>query len=80
MTSNGYANPNRHLNGSNASPFADGVRYSHRPKVLTVDEALPLTPFTSIVPFNSGRFVSGVFTVYVLNLFPRCRTNSLCRY
>ncbi|EPE35752.1 ARM repeat-containing protein [Glarea lozoyensis ATCC 20868] len=53
MASNGYASHNGTPNGANRIPSGDGVRYTHRQKVLTVEEALPLTPFTSIVPFNS---------------------------
>lgn len=40
---------------SAAEMNAGAQRYPNgRVKVLTVDEALPLTPITSIVPFNAG--------------------------
>ncbi|TVY73190.1 Protein rad9 [Lachnellula suecica] len=52
MATNGYPAHNGTLNGSNGTSAMNGARYTI-PRVLTVDEALPLTPFTSIVPFNS---------------------------
>lgn len=28
----------------------------HVPRIMTVDEALPYSPFSSVVPFNSGTY------------------------
>ncbi|KAN0096308.1 hypothetical protein V8E51_015113 [Hyaloscypha variabilis] len=52
MASNGYAIQNGIANGSNGAPPMNGSR-SRRSRVLTLDEALPYSPFSSVVPFNS---------------------------
>ncbi|KAH8678999.1 hypothetical protein BGZ60DRAFT_402322 [Tricladium varicosporioides] len=52
MATNGYVPQNGLLNGSNGTTQINGVARS-KPRMLTVEEALPLTPVTSIIPFNS---------------------------
>ncbi|TVY22746.1 Protein rad9 [Lachnellula hyalina] len=52
MATNGYSLKNGDPNVSNGTPTMNRT-HQPKPRVLTVDEALPLTPFTSIVPFNS---------------------------
>lgn len=53
MESNGYARQNGTTSGPHvASPMNGSNR--RRAKVLSVDEALPYSPFSSVVPFNSG--------------------------
>ncbi|RDL30829.1 uncharacterized protein BP5553_10174 [Venustampulla echinocandica] len=52
METNGYPTPNGVARGSKGMSSANGYK-APQPRVLTVDEALPLTPFTSVIPFNS---------------------------
>jgi len=57
MTTTGYST----LNGVEKT---SGVRTQNTSKqsvgrVLSVDEALPYSPFSSVVPFNSGIYISG---------------------
>ncbi|KAJ5042311.1 uncharacterized protein L3040_004863 [Drepanopeziza brunnea f. sp. 'multigermtubi'] len=52
MDTNGHASQNGSFNGANgASPMNGSIQRVAR--VLTVDEALPYSPFSSVVPFNS---------------------------
>ncbi|KAG4421995.1 hypothetical protein IFR04_004854 [Cadophora malorum] len=53
MDQNGYAIQHGAVNGSNGASLMNGSR-RRQAKVLTVDEALPYSPFSSVVPFNSG--------------------------
>jgi hypothetical protein len=55
MASNSYAIQNGIANGSNSTSPMNGSQ-RRRSRVLTVDEALAYSPFSSVVPFNSGRF------------------------
>ncbi|TVY50165.1 Protein rad9 [Lachnellula cervina] len=52
MATNGYPLQNGDPNVPNGTFTMNGAQHP-KPRVLTVDEALPLTPLTSIVPFNS---------------------------
>ncbi|KUJ06987.1 uncharacterized protein LY89DRAFT_661156 [Mollisia scopiformis] len=55
METNGYPNQNGTIyrpNGMNGASPMHANRQT-RPRVLTVDEALPYSPFSSVVPFNS---------------------------
>lgn len=54
MQGNGYQ-------ASGHGAFANGMNQPYEtnglgPRPLTVDEALPYSPFASVVPFNSGKF------------------------
>lgn len=50
---NGYHNHGGMVNGSNGAQRQNGAGNINR-HTLTVDEALPYSPFSSVVPFNSG--------------------------
>ncbi|KAK0119687.1 Sister chromatid cohesion protein 2 [Cadophora gregata] len=52
MDQNGYAIQYGGVNGSNGALSTNGPRRKQA-RVLTVDEALPYSPFSSVVPFNS---------------------------
>ncbi|PMD62723.1 uncharacterized protein K444DRAFT_557922 [Hyaloscypha bicolor E] len=52
MATNGYTIQNGIANGPNGTSPMNGSR-RRRAKVLTLDEALPYSPFSSVVPFNS---------------------------
>ncbi|KAH7355114.1 hypothetical protein BKA65DRAFT_234187 [Rhexocercosporidium sp. MPI-PUGE-AT-0058] len=54
MDQNGYAHAVQHdaVNASNGAQPMNGSRRRYA-RVLTVDEALPYSPFSSVVPFNS---------------------------
>lgn len=68
METNGYAMQKGIPNGSNGTSSSNGTRRK-RAKVLTVDEALPYSPFSSVVPFNSGSFDT-MTPLSMLNLLP----------
>jgi cohesin loading factor subunit SCC2 len=53
MESNGYAVRGAMVNGSKGGPKMNGSAHTNA-RPLTVDEALPYSPFSSVVPFNSG--------------------------
>jgi cohesin loading factor subunit SCC2 len=53
METNHYAIQYGVASGSNGNPIMNGGMRT-RSRVLTVDEALPYSPFSSVVPFNSG--------------------------
>lgn len=55
MATNGYTLQNGIANGPNGTSPMNGSR-RRRARVLTLDEALPYSPFSSVVPFNSGTF------------------------
>ncbi|KAI9649885.1 Sister chromatid cohesion protein 2 [Ciborinia camelliae] len=50
-SSNGYSYHNGHNGSNGASSFIESRQM--RPRPFTVDEALPYSPFSSVVPFNS---------------------------
>ncbi|CZT45548.1 related to sister chromatid cohesion protein [Rhynchosporium secalis] len=52
MDQNGNAIQHGAVNGSNGASVTNGPRRGYA-KVFTVDEALPYSPFSSVVPFNS---------------------------
>ncbi|PBP25600.1 AT hook domain-containing protein [Diplocarpon rosae] len=52
MDTDGYAHHSSAANGVNGAFSLDGTRRGG-PRVLTVEEALPYSPFSSVVPFNS---------------------------
>lgn len=49
---NGYGDQNGHNGTNGASSSREPLQM--RPRPFTVDEALPYSPFSSVVPFNSG--------------------------
>lgn len=51
METNGYYH-NGTANGFNGASNRNGL--GAPPRIMTVDEALPYSPFSSVVPFNSG--------------------------
>ncbi|KAG4442368.1 hypothetical protein IFR05_002146 [Cadophora sp. M221] len=53
MDQHGYSIQHGAVNGSNGASSMNGS-WRRQTRVLTVDEALPYSPFSSVVPFNSG--------------------------
>jgi cohesin loading factor subunit SCC2 len=63
MDANRYAIQHGAPNRSNGSS-AQNVSKRTRTKPPTVDEALPFSPFSSVVPFNSGAHTSPQLALY----------------
>jgi len=53
METNGYPYHHGSTNGTNGAFYGNSSGIVV-PRILTVDEALPYSPFSSVVPFNSG--------------------------
>ena len=67
MDANGYAIQHGAANRSNGSSAQNRPR-RNRTRPPTVDEALPFSPFSSVVPFNSGAYSHLLQPSYNFNL------------